>query len=333
MKIKKAPEFNIYSGEIEDFPIDEYDYKGFSFLPKKFRIKRWRFIGIFSPEIVMGIAVVNMAYLGSAFVYGYDRKTGKIIEFNGKQPLAKDCNITDNLISGKAEFLQRDNKISINWDLKEGIERINLSVQTKKENITAEINLFEALKSHIPHQTVFPTFKDNIAFTHKLAGINAAGKIKIGNKNFDLNKENSFAVIDHTIGYHDYNWRWEWASLSCLSESNEIIGLNLVSPITDKRINENALWFENRKLPIGEAVFEYNKDNIMDEWSIKDKNGIVDLIFTPLEKRAETINIGIIKSKFSQPIGLYNGVIKIPNGKEYIIKDKIGLAEEHFARW
>ncbi len=327
------PEFGTYSGEIEAFPLNDYKFRNIFYnLFKHLRAKRWRFTGVFSPEIVMGIAVVDTGYIGTSFAYVYDRKTGEIAEYTGKSLLARACNITDNLSKGKAVFNQGKNLISMDWDLKNGIELINIAVQTKSNRIEADIEVLEDVKVNESHQVTFPTFKNKFAFTHKIAGLPVTGSIKCNGKAYNLDKDCSFAAIDHTMGYHDYNWKWLWSSLSGLSEEGRIIGLNLVAPITHKTINENVLWIDGKKFVLGESDFE-NKKNIMGIWKIKTKNKMVDLTFEPLKVRSEAINIGIIKSKFAQPIGLYNGHVLLPDGEKIYIKDQIGIAEEHFARW
>ena len=330
---KLIPEFGNYSGEIESFPLSDFECKGFSDFFKQFRAKRWRFTGVFSPDIVMGIAVVDAGYLGTTFVYLYDRKTGKITEYNGKSPLGKASIITDNLSKGTAVFSQKQDLVKMDWDVKHKIEKAIISVKTKSDRIITDINILNNSAINEPHQVTFPTFKKKFAFTHKVAGLSASGWIKLGNKTYELNPKNSFAVIDHTIGYHDYNWKWLWSSLSGLSEDGRLIGLNLVSPITHETINENALWVDGKKHLTGEAIFEYSRKNIKNNWLIKTKNKMVNMAFKPLEIRKENINIGIIKSKFSQPIGLYNGYFILPEGEKIYIKDQIGIAEEHFARW
>lgn len=327
------PEFGTYSGEIEEFPLNDYKFRNIFYnLFKHLRAKRWRFTGVFSPEIVIGIAVVDTGYIGTSFTYVYDRETGEIAEYTGMSLLGRACNITDNLSKGKAVFNQGKNLISMDWDLKKGIEEIKISLQTKSNRIEADIKVLEDIKVNEPHQVTFPTFKNKFAFTHKIAGLSAIGSIKCNEKTYHLNKDYSFAAIDHTLGYHDYNWEWLWSSLSGLSEDGRIIGLNLVAPITHKTINENVLWIDGKKFVLGESDFE-NKKNIMGIWKIKTKNKMVDLRFEPLKVRSETINIGIIKSKFAQPIGLYNGHFLLPDGEKIYIKDQIGIAEEHFARW
>ena len=40
---------------------------------KRFKEKRWCYMGIIHPDIIFGCAVVHLGYISSAFAFGFDR--------------------------------------------------------------------------------------------------------------------------------------------------------------------------------------------------------------------------------------------------------------------
>jgi len=71
----------------------------------------------------------------------------------------------------------------------------------------------------------------------------------------------------------------------------------------------------------------------MRPWKFSDSQGRLNLIFTPFKDRLAKTNLGIITSQVHQMFGRYNGTFRSDEGEEVQIKDLIGFAEEHQARW
>jgi hypothetical protein len=71
----------------------------------------------------------------------------------------------------------------------------------------------------------------------------------------------------------------------------------------------------------------------MQPWHLTDDENRLDLIFTPFKDRTATTNLGIIFSEVHQMFGHYNGRVVLDDGTPLEIRDLIGFAEEHHARW
>ncbi len=245
------------------------------------------------------------------------------------------CRISDALHQGSGQFERGNDWIRMDWDRTQYSESLSILMKQQYQSIEAELSLIGDPLGSQPHQVVFPSFKQRPLFTQKLAGIPVSGKIRglfKDGKEYHLDPAVSHAVIDHTIGYHDYHWCWRWASLACRSES-AVIGVNLVEPVTDPEINENAIWINGRRIVVGEAVFEYSDQDLMAGWTIRSADDLIQLQFKPITRRREDLNFGIVQSCFTQLIGLYNGQIRLPSGENHRIQQQYGLAEKHAARW
>jgi hypothetical protein len=71
----------------------------------------------------------------------------------------------------------------------------------------------------------------------------------------------------------------------------------------------------------------------MKPWRFSDNQTRLDLIFTPFKDRLAKTNLGIINSEVHQMFGRYNGHVTTDEGDVILVKDLIGFAEEHRARW
>jgi len=331
LSVDGRPLYGVFGGEIEELNMGAYN--ALSSLAKKVRAKRWRFVGVFHPEIVAGIAVVDMGYIASTFAYAFDIKTCEIVEFRAVNPLGVGCCISDNSKVGEATFKHGKNRVEIQWGLDNGAGKVDVSTTTPNGPLEIQINTDEAYSSATPHQVTFKTPGGRFAYTHKSAGYTASGRIRYGDKTIELTSADTFSAVDHTVGYHDYNWGWRWASLSGFSKDGRRVGLNLVEPIHHDVFQENALWIDGERIPLGRAIFNYNRDSILEPWEVATESGVIRLLFNPLGERAETLNVGLIKSCFHQPVGLYSGEILTPNGEKLELENVPGVVEDHEARW
>ena len=71
----------------------------------------------------------------------------------------------------------------------------------------------------------------------------------------------------------------------------------------------------------------------MQPWCFTDSQGRLDLTFTPFKERVAQTNLGVIFSEVHQVFGRYSGWAMDDGGQRIQIRDLIGFAEEHHARW
>ena len=156
---------------------------------------------------------------------------------------------------------------------------------------------------------------------------------KVGDRSFSFNPTKDFAAVDYTFGFPAYHTVWNWASMAGYATDGTSIGLNLVDPIQDNTINENGLWVNGQLIQLGKANYTFDKSDTMKPWTIKTEDGHVDLVFTPLGKRAKEIDMGLLASVFEQPFGHFSGTVKDRSGKTYKLDKVPGVVEDHEARW
>ena len=99
------------------------------------------------------------------------------------------------------------------------------------------------------------------------------------------------------------------------------------------KAGENALILENRIHKLEKIKFDYVSGDFMKPWKFTEAEGRLELVFTPFRDRTATTKLGVIASEVHQMFGRYNGKAVADDGEVIQIKNLIGFAEEHKARW
>ncbi|HPB98960.1 MAG TPA: DUF2804 family protein, partial [Polyangiaceae bacterium] len=80
------------------------------------------------------------------------------------------------------------------------------------------------------------------------------------------------------------------------------------------------------------ARFTHDPFRSLEPWKIGTADGAVDLSFRPLGERRENLRLGLIRSVFHQPFGVFSGTIHA-HGQMVRIDDAWGICEDHDALW
>jgi len=330
-----SPAFGLYTGEIKNLDLSPYKLPGLwnTSILKPLRAKRWRFVGLFSEEIVCGMAVVDAGYVGTAFAYAFDMKEKRIHEFKAQSPLGRAVCMADSAVCGEAVFEKGNNRIGLYYGLgNNNSSKVEVDVKLASGRLIIEADFAETDANAVPHQLISPTPGGSFAFTHKTAGIPATATVSYPGRTIKLDSGNTFAGIDHTAGYHDYHWVWYWSAMGGIAENGQRIGLNLVSPVHHPTFTENAIWVDGKRYPVGQARYTFDKNNILKPWTVKTIDDMVELEFTPYGERWENFSAGIFNSRFHQPVGKYKGLFRV-EGKEIRFSNVSGVCEDHEAHW
>ncbi|MBI9046588.1 MAG: DUF2804 domain-containing protein, partial [Anaerolineaceae bacterium] len=171
-------------------------------------------------------------------------------------------------------------------------------------------------------------------YNHKINCLPASGHFQYGDHLETLDPSSSLGSLDWGRGVWEYSSFWNWASASGFLADGRTFGLNLGMGFGDlSKAGETAVILDNRIHKLEQVNFDYNSDDYMQPWHFKDSKNRLDLVFTPFKERKATTRLGIIDSEVHQMFGHYNGTVITDEGEKIEIKDLIGFAEEHQARW
>ncbi len=298
-----------------------------------FRIKRWDYYAVFTPSRFFSATIADLGYAGNIFFYTMDFETGVLHEEGLVIPLGKGVELPRNSTEGDSRF--KNEKASLAFSLHADQRHLSISWPGFHEGrgIHAEITL-ACPKGNESMNIVIPIGRKRFYYNRKINCLPASGLVKYGDSTEVLNPKNCAGSLDWGRGVWEYQSYWNWASASGFLPDGRTIGLNLGCGFGDlSKAGENALILENRIHKLDQVKFDYISGDYMKPWKFTDTEGRLDLVFIPFKDRTARTNLGIITSEVHQMFGRYNGRAVTGDGIVVQIKDLVGFAEEHHARW
>ena len=323
--------FGHFDGPVRSLGLENFNYsnvmdKPASAMANHFHFKQFQFVSIVTPRFVIGVAIADIRYVGSAFCYLYDIKANSLVETSWLKPLGMGYQMSASPCSGKAKISNR--KGSITFNLIDGLWQLVLNTP----QITAELELHPHALS-LPMAMCNPTGYSGWTYTQKHNGLKLKGSLVVNAEPQPLN--HALAGYDYSAGYMRRETSWRWASINA-NVDNKVIGLNLAAGVNETGCNENVVWIDGARHLLGPIHFEFSRHTkkVNDSvWRIYSDDGRVELNFNPRNCRQEKLNLWLIKSNFRQFIGYFDGFIIDSDGVKHRLKQVLGLTEDHFARW
>jgi hypothetical protein len=132
----------------------------------------------------------------------------------------------------------------------------------------------------------------------------------------------------------EYQSFWNWASASGYLPDGRSLGLNLGQGFGDlSRATENCIALDGRVHKLDKVSFAYQSGEYLRPWHFTDNERRLDLTFTPFHERVACTALVVIDSEVHQMFGRYTGNVRLDGGQEVQVRDLVGFAEEHRARW
>jgi hypothetical protein len=300
---------------------------------QRFRIKRWDYYAVFSPRRFFSATIADLGYAGNLFVYTMDFATGALHEEGLVIPFGNGIILPRNSDSGDSHFA--DKRLKLDFSLHPGCRHLSVSWPNFDggRGIQAEIDLAVAPEYESMNITI-PIGAKRFYFNQKINCMPASGAIHYGDLTESLDPSTCLGSLDWGRGVWEYRSFWNWASASGFLPDGRTIGLNLGCGFGDlSRAGENAIILDHRIHKLEQVKFDYVSGDYMRPWKFTDAQGRLNVVFTPFKDRLAQTNLGIISSQVHQMFGRYNGAFLTDEGETIQIKDLIGFAEEHHARW
>ena len=306
----------------------------YAFTPlQHFRIKRWDYYAVFSPQRFFSATIADLGYAGNLFVYTMDFETGALHEEGVVIPFAKGVTLPRNSDKGDSHY--EDARLKLDFQLFPDHRHLSVAWPAFHDGrgIQAEIDL-QTPTGYESMNIVIPIGQKRFYYNRKINCLPASGVVKYGDLTETLEPTTSLGSLDWGRGVWEYRSFWNWASASGFLPDGRSIGLNLGSGFGDlSKAGENAVILNNRIHKLEQVKFDYTPEDYTKPWEFTDTEKRLELTFTPFKDRLAQTNLGIITSKVHQMFGRYNGYVISDESERIQVKDLIGFAEEHYAKW
>ena len=310
------PAFGAYAG-----PMPAVDLGSLGLRDRVARRKRWVYLALATPDVWLSVAIVRTGYAATAFAFAYDLLGQRMMLDRtalGPAPIAR---VGDDFHApGEiARFAMGKTVLALT---RRGAT-LDLHVRMRDFEIDAAIE--EA--SGPPAITAIANLGPGLVnATEKRALLGVSGRARSGNREVVL--DGGTAGYDYTHGLLPRHTKWRWAFGLGKTKSGEPFGLNLVQGFVGAA--ECAAFVSGQVLPLAEPRFEFDVTQPLRQWRVVGEG--IDLAFEPGGMHADSTNLGIVKSRFVQPVGLFTGTVRAGD-RDLYVEGLPGVVEDQDVLW
>ncbi len=320
------PQFGLFTQSVPEMNLAQFDYrtvldKPANRLSKYFAQKQFQFVTVSTIDWLLAVAIADIRYASSGFAYLYQQDAATF-EKGLLLPFQLGCQMSTSPTTGAATL----HAGKTGWRIEPDVDSWQLHVDCGP--LQANLTLHKQQQS--PLALCAPTGYQGFTYTEKNNALSVTGQLSLAGKNFPL--QQAKAGYDFSAGFMRRQTNWRWASLNTVLDGLPF-GLNLAAGVNETGLCENALWYGGSLQHLSPAQFHFNRYNKEGRWQISTLCDELNLEFTPLFCRQEKVQTGVLASNFRQYVGHYQGAVHLQNGHILQLKQCLGLAEDHYAKW
>jgi hypothetical protein len=300
---------------------------------QRFRLKRWDYYALFTPQRFFSATIADLGYAGNLFVYTLDFITGDLYEESLVVPLASGVRLPRNSTEGASHFEDARNRL--HFEVTPEGRRVSVAWPGFQAGRGLQADfLLQCPPEHESMTIVIPIGRRRFYYNRKINCLPAEGALQIGEVREALRPHETLGSLDWGRGVWDYRSYWNWASASGFLPDGRTVGLNLGCGFGDlSAATENAVIVNGRIHKLEQVRFDYTSGDYMKPWKFTDAGGRLSLDFVPFKDRTASTNLGVIFSEVHQMFGRYSGEVVTDSGEKIGLENLVGFAEEHHARW
>ncbi len=256
-------------------------------------LKRWRYVGVFSDQLMACAALVQI---------GPARQSFWALRLAGGGG------------GERTRLLPRRGEVELSEGSPDGARPGRLRIHDLGVELDLELSEQRGFEARCPNGR-------SESWTRKQAGVPARGTLRVGGA--PRVEVEALAVIDDSAGYHQRLTEWHWSAGVGLDREGRSLGWNLVRGINDPpEGSERAVWVDGtpREVPPVEFAPDLSRIRAADGSELR---------FRAEAERARRDNFLILSSDYRAPFGSFEG--SLPGGIE--LASGRGVMEHHRARW
>lgn len=319
------PRWGSYRGAVPRIDLDALAPRRLGRLGRFARQKRWMYGALSTDALFVGFCIVDLGYAISAFAYAFDRATARLV--------------VDRSVLAPPAFgaVRQTERLQYNarCDHPAGVFRVERWRGRPEMTVDLKVPGLEvhaSLMCEVPPPSVtaiVPIEPGGANVTEKRALLPLRGSAVVQGQRHALG--GGFGSYDYTHGLLARHTTWRWAFLLGRAQDGTPCAVNLVRGFVGEP--ECAVWAGDEVYPLGEGHIEFDAARPQDPWTVTSEDGAVELTMTPGGAHSEAKDLGIVSSRFVQPVGLYRGTVRLPGRRELVIDGVPGVTEDQDVRW
>jgi len=290
---------------------------------QRFHHKRWHYLGLGNARCFVGMAIVDVGWTNTAFVYVFDRNSRQLL-------VDASC---DGIPGWTAKVSDRPLEGASSWFRFKGLDLRLQSTGERALSVSARVGQTLDLQAVVrmqagtqPMTAIGPIGAGGCAHaTVKSTAMAVQGQLQVDSQTIGL--DDACASFDYSNGLLARSTQWRWAS----AHSTEV-GFNLQQGYFGTQ--ENVLWVRGTPYRLGAAHFDFDPRQPLKPWHIQTEDGLLDLIFTPEGARQESKNLVVAASYYIQPVGTFRGTVRpYAQAPALAVDALLGVTEDHQSKW
>ncbi len=290
----------------------------------RMRTKRWEYWGVLTPELAVGMTIVNLGYAATLQIYVLNRATGEEVSSEPLKilPGAADIVLPDTLPPLTALGTAGDVTLRFHDD--------GGGTRLRARSPRVSVDLYAPASGDVLG-VVVPWSDRRFQYTLKDVARSVSGTVTVDGKVFTVGAD-AFAVLDRGRGRWPYRTTWTWGAGSGTVNGTRL-GLQIGGQWTaGTPATENALIVDGRLHHYdGELEFTYDLSDPASTWTVH--GPWIDAVLTPFHRRESATKLGVISSEIWQAFGTWTGTARTPDGTSYSLDGLGGWIEEARHRW
>jgi len=311
-----APAFGAYAG-----PMPRVDLGRLGVGDRIARRKRWVYAAVATDDLWLAIAVVRTGYAATAFAFAYD--------LVGKRMLVEGTALGPALVARIADDPHAQGELArfamgkTHLTMTRNGSKLDVRVRMRDLEVDAAIDE----SAGPPAISAIARLGDGLLnATEKRALLAVRGWARCGARTITL--DGGTAGYDYTHGLLPRHTMWRWAFALGKDTSGAPFGFNVVQGFVGEA--ECAAFVGGDVVAIAEPRFTFDVTAPLRPWRIEGEG--IDLVFTPGAVHAQGTNLVLVKSRFIQPVGTFEGTVHI-QGREIRVASLPGVAEDQDVLW
>ncbi len=321
-----TPLFGTYSGPFGTVDLSRRFGTGIRAAAQRFIArKHWVYATVATSDVLVACAVVDLGYGCNAFAFAVDLARGETLASISTVGVpGRSASIAPRPADGlDARFSQGATKVHLS---RAPDGRFRLEVDTKELEIKAFLNT-----SPTPTlAAILPLTGGDLDVTQKWNLLPSEGEVRAAGRTFGL--VGGFGGLDYTQGLFARHTAWRWGFGLGRTADGTPVGLNLTHGLSDAAKNENALWIGETMHVVAPPRFVFDPADHLKPWEVTTADGAVALRFSPAGQHREHRNLGLMRSRFTQVAGRFEGRICDTSGRTHEVSIP-GVVEDQSVTW
>jgi hypothetical protein len=324
----RAPWLGAFAGDLPDVDLAALTPPGLAGrVARTLRGKRWIYAMAASDEVLAALAIVEAGWFAGGFAWALDRRSGAVLWEGSAAGLpGRNASVSTSARDGARARL-RTSGLAAEIARDRGTWRLSAASADRAFELDAALG---GAGGPPPFALVVTVPGGGVRATQKAAALPASGTVRVRGRTLAL--DGGSGGLDFTAGLlaRETSWRWAFGTGRAAGAP---LGFNLCAgfgvPARDPGENAGFAGPGPWRLPpvafgvgVGEAP-----------WTIASTGGDLELVFRPQGAHREARNLGVLRTRFVQIAGTFEGRIPGPAGEAIAIAGMPGVAEDHWAVW